>query len=27
MQGIRWHGINKERKSELQEFMKMFEKG
>ena len=24
IQGIRWHGISKERKAELQEFMKMF---
>ncbi len=23
IQGIRWHGISKERKAELQEFMKM----
>lgn len=27
VQGIRWHGISKERKQELQEFMKMIEKG
>lgn len=26
IQGIRWHGISKERKAELQEFMKMLEK-
>ncbi len=26
MQGIRWHRISKERKMELQEFMKMIEK-
>jgi DNA transformation protein len=27
IQGIRWHKISKERKLELQEFMKMVEKG
>lgn len=26
IQGIRWHGISKERKQELQEFMKMIPK-
>ena len=26
IQGIRWHGISKERKVELQEFMKMTQK-
>ena len=26
IQGIRWHGISKERKQELQEFMRMFQK-
>jgi DNA transformation protein len=26
MQGIRWHVISKERKAELQEFMKMLQK-
>ena len=26
IQGIRWHGISKERKQELQEFMKMIQK-
>ena len=26
MQGIRWHGISKERKQELHEFMKMISK-
>jgi len=26
IQGIRWHGISKERKQELQEFMRMLQK-
>ncbi len=27
IQGIRWHGVSKERKEELKEFMKMVQKG